>query len=323
MVRRLLFFSGLMFGLLAFGATPVEEARAEVLAHRQALNGVRRKQLSFRNELDSVAAKIEALKAKNVKSSVLKEALQKSVELSNALTRLTQEMVRLENQAVTSEKKLLIALNEEWKRLRQAFNKVSEPEQRRAMLSQLRRLRAERDQVRQSLPKEVLPDSAWAEAAEDAETLLEEADALKDREAKVRKQLKELEARIAEAKEERELARRMSDFMGDEALFDDQDRRLRLSQAETTVSSNPEGTFEAASAPSEPPVGAEVPTAPAASPPLTGSDARPVVGSKNNHRLQENDDLESLLSQKEQLKQLAEDMKARAQRLEQQARDAE
>jgi hypothetical protein len=64
--------------------------------------------------------------------------------------------------------------------------------------------------------------------SDDPEDLLEQADLLKDNEDKVRQQLKSLEKRITEAKEERELDGRVRQFLGEESLFDEQDRRLRV-----------------------------------------------------------------------------------------------
>ena len=65
-------------------------------------------------------------------------------------------------------------------------------------------------------------------ASDDPEDLLEQADLVKDNEDKVRKELKTVEKRIAEAKEERALDTRVRQFMGEDALFDEQDRRLRV-----------------------------------------------------------------------------------------------
>jgi hypothetical protein len=50
---------------------------------------------------------------------------------------------------------------------------------------------------------------------------------MRDREDQVRKQLKSLEVRIAERKDERDLDRRVNQFLGEESFFDDSDRRLR------------------------------------------------------------------------------------------------
>ena len=82
--------------------------------------------------------------------------------------------------------------------------------------------------MRAALPASQVPalDRADAER-DDPEDLLEQADALRDTEDKVRERLKALHGRITEVREERDLDRRMNDFLGEESMFDEQDRRLR------------------------------------------------------------------------------------------------
>ena len=92
----------------------------------------------------------------------------------------------------------------------------------------MRALRAERDAVRAALPAAQVPALLPAPSSDDPEELLEQADALRDAGDKVKQRLAALESRIAEAREERDLDRRMGDFLGEGAMFDEQDRRLRL-----------------------------------------------------------------------------------------------
>ena len=65
-------------------------------------------------------------------------------------------------------------------------------------------------------------------ASDDPAELLEQADAVRDAEDKVRQRMEQLQTRIHELKDERDLDRRMNDFLGEESIFDEQDRRLRL-----------------------------------------------------------------------------------------------
>ena len=63
-------------------------------------------------------------------------------------------------------------------------------------------------------------------------------DLMRDREDQVRKQLKQLEVRIAERKDERDLDRRVNQFLGEESFFDDSDRRLRVRREVTTLAAD-------------------------------------------------------------------------------------
>src|SRR5258706_516234 len=82
------------------------------------------------------------------------------------------------------------------------------------LLARMRALRKERDQVRAQLPAARLPQ-VKAEASDDPADLLEQADALRDTQDKVASRLKALERRIVEVKRERELDRRMGEFLGE------------------------------------------------------------------------------------------------------------
>jgi hypothetical protein len=92
----------------------------------------------------------------------------------------------------------------------------------------MRDLRTERDALRSALPASQVPALDRRESSDDPEDLLEQADVLRDSEDKVRQRLLALRGRITEVREERELDRRMSDFLGEESMFDEQDRRMRL-----------------------------------------------------------------------------------------------
>jgi hypothetical protein len=123
---------------------------------------------------------------------------------------------------------LLDAISEELGRMRAAWERMTDPGARREAVARLRDLRAEREQLRSRLPSAPFPPLESGHPSEDPEDLREQADAARDAEDKVRQQLRALEKRIAEAREEKELDRRMSEFLGDEYMFDEHDRRLRL-----------------------------------------------------------------------------------------------
>ena len=87
------------------------------------------------------------------------------------------------------------------------------------------------------LPAAKLPTLDTVRPSDDPEELLEQADLLRDNEEKLRRELKTLEARIAERRDEAELDRRVQRFMGEESMFDDSDRRLRVQRTVTTPAS--------------------------------------------------------------------------------------
>jgi hypothetical protein len=212
----------------------------------------------------------------------------------------------------------------------------------------MRELRAERDAVRAALPASQVPALGRSDASDDPEDLLEQADALRDSEDKVKQRLKTLKARITEVREERDLERRMNDFLGEEAMFDEQDRRLRL-----RVNTNQAVEVDATPAPRSgapflggPESGhAPIPVTADPSPPAapggpgnpvdtnqepspasaSASDRRPQVAPIRAQQLAAGDfdDLASLEAQARQLESLARELDSRAKALERQVRELE
>jgi len=91
---------------------------------------------------------------------------------------------------------------------------VSDHAARRQLIVQMRSLRAEREQVRAALPAASVPALEAPRSSDNPEDLLEQADAARDNEDKVRRELRALEGRIAETREERAFDRRLNDFLG-------------------------------------------------------------------------------------------------------------
>ncbi|OJH34435.1 TetR family transcriptional regulator [Cystobacter ferrugineus] len=211
--------------------TQAQEARARV-------RELREHQQVLRAELNTLAGRIEQLKAgqkgRLVTGSELEQALQRSQELSGQLTGLAQSLAGAESEAERRHLALHTALSEELERVRAAWDATNDRRARAGLLERMRTLRAERDAVRTALPPSQVPALPGAATSDDAEDLLEQADALRDTEDKVNQRLQALRARLTEVREERELERRMSDFLGEESMFDEQDRHLRLSVDATT-----------------------------------------------------------------------------------------
>ncbi|MET0404287.1 MAG: TetR family transcriptional regulator, partial [Cystobacter sp.] len=158
----------------------------------------------------------------------LEKALRRSQELSGQLTGLAQSLAGAESEAERRHLALHTLLSEELARVRAAWDATTERQARAGLLERMRTLRTERDAVRAALPASQVPALPAEGASDDAEDLLEQADALRDTQDKVNQRLQALRSRLTELREERELERRMSDFLGEESMFDEQDRRLRV-----------------------------------------------------------------------------------------------
>ncbi len=218
-------------------AATVGEARAAVQSERSKLSQLRAQQMARRAELNQLSARIAQMKEARGKallaSPELDAALKRSQELSAELTGLAQAVATAEQSAVAAEQSLHASLTEEIQRARASFDSTNDRAARQKLFAALKALRTERDRLRASLPASSLPPLKAEPASEEPEDLLEQADLLRDREDKLRRELKALEGRIAEAREERDLDRRMNEFLADEAMFDEQDRRIRLTRRQS------------------------------------------------------------------------------------------
>ncbi|HLL06613.1 MAG TPA: TetR family transcriptional regulator [Myxococcaceae bacterium] len=243
----------LLLGAPVWAASELEATRAKAQVARTQVRALRERQQTLRGELNGLAARIETLKAeqqgKLTTGPELEQALRRSQELSGELTGLAQSVVGAESEAERAHLALHAALSEDLKRVHAAWEATSNREQRTGLLSRMRQLRAEREAVRAALPASRVPALGPGQASDDPEDLLEQADALRDSEDKVRQRLSALKSRITEVREERALERRMNDFLGEESMFDDQDRRLRLravGDQRFAVDASPRGGGEAA-----------------------------------------------------------------------------
>lgn len=223
----------LALGAPAWGASELEAVRSRAQVARTEARTLRSRQQGLRDELNRLAARIEALKAqrqgKLTAGAELEAALRRSQELSGELTGLAQAVATAEGEAERAHLALHAALSDELARVRAAWDATPEREARAQLIARLRALRTERDAVRAALPPSRVPVLEGSEARDDDPVdLLEQADALRDTGDKVRQRLAALQARITEVREEKELERRMRDFLGEDVMFDEQDRHMRL-----------------------------------------------------------------------------------------------
>lgn len=223
---------------LGWAAGPLDALRSNSRSLREAVTGLRAEQLNGRNELSTLSARIEALKAqqkgKLLPGGELDSALKRSQELSGSLAGLSSQLTAREAELSSANLALIDALSAELNRQRAEFDRQGDRDARRALINSMRALRAERDALRAAVPEAKLPTLNTSTSSDDPEELLERADLLRDSEEKLSRQLKQLEARITERREELELDARVQRFMGEESMFDDADRRLRVQRYTTT-----------------------------------------------------------------------------------------
>jgi len=321
----------------AAGAATLAEAEQASAAARQGLSALRSLQQGTRGELSAVAKQIEAAKSARageagvLPGSGLERLLQRSQELSNQLTALARQLSEAETKALAADEALLSALGGEVDQLRSRAATAGRAE-RPAVLARLRSLREAQMRVMARLPRAAVPALA-TRSSEDPEELLEQADALRDGEDKLRARLQWVQQRLEQARAARELDRRMGDFSRDDALFDDSDRRFRMrrdivsDQAARTDAAPPQaGGAEMANAASAPTAaGGTAPgsdSAPAAptTVTVTAKDSLPQVGrTQAGAPTLEEDDVSFLELEAKRLRRQAEELGTRAGELEQKA----
>lgn len=253
---RLLALIACLTASFGWAAGPLDALRSNSRALRDAVTTLRADQLKGRNELSTLSARIETLKAqqtgKLLPGGELDSALKRSQELSGTLSGLSAQLTARESELSSANLALIDALSAELSRQRADFDRQTNRDARRALIASMRALRAERDALRAAVPEAKLPTLDTNASSDDPEELLERADLLRDSEEKLARQLKQLETRITERREEQELDARVQRFMGEESMFDDADRRLRVQRTTTTPLSetpgrggqqNPAGAF--------------------------------------------------------------------------------
>ncbi len=203
--------------------TQVSAAAAEADTTRTELN-------QKRVELSAVSQKAEALKAQSkgklVRGGQLEAVLKSSQELSAAVTALSKSLATQEAALASARTVLLQELSASLERTQARFDSAADRTARLAVLDELRALRKERDALRASVPTSQLPEVALT-TSQNPEDLLEQAELLKDAEDRATRELKALEVQLKEARAEVALDQRVRRFLGDEALFDEHDRRVR------------------------------------------------------------------------------------------------
>ena len=204
--------------------------RSAAAAEHQRLSTLEDQQATSRKALDEVAAQIAIAKRRRnslLPAGDLEALLRKSQALSADLTSLAKAVATAQAQAERADAALDVQLSEAISKARADWEHSTDRNARHGLLAQIRTLKTEREQRRARVPPQAVPTVEPPKPSDDPEDLMEQADVLLDAQDKVQKQLVAVDLRIAQVREERDLDRRMTEFLADESIFDEQDRRLR------------------------------------------------------------------------------------------------
>ena len=319
-------------------SAPLDGLRSAAAAAHQRLSTLQDQQATSRKALDEVAAQIAIAKRQRkslLPTGDLDALLRRSQTLSADLTSLAKAVATAQAQAERADAVLDVGLSEAISKARADWEHSSDRNARHGLLAQIRTLKAEREQRRARVPPQVVPTVEPPKPSDDPEDLMEQADVLLDAQDKVQKQLVAVDLRIAEVREERDLDRRMTEFLTDESIFDEQDRRLRGREASgisaTDQPANP-GDVPRVSGGGPSGQGAGSRGAATSGPEVDGPRSAnalnlPILPRVANARdaakgaqAGDADSLEALESQRRQLSSLAQQLKAQAQALADRAR---
>src|SRR5258707_5377676 len=225
------------------GASSLDALRAASEHSFQQLSKLRAEETISRGQLDSVDAQITQSKGqtkdKLLPGRQLQDLLRRSQELSNKLTDLATAIAAQESDLQHRNGLLMDALTQEIARLRYDWEISNGRGDRSDLVRATRSRGSEQQRIRGRLPETTLPTFAGGKASDDPEDLMEQADTLRDSEDKVRRQLLAVNAQIADAREQRDLERRMGEVLADQSIFDEHDRRFRTQATPAGGSSVP------------------------------------------------------------------------------------
>jgi hypothetical protein len=313
----------------ALGAPNLEALRAASEQSFRQLSKLRAKETTTRGELDAVAGQIARSKGQAkgnlLPGRQLQDLLRRSQELSNTLTDLATAIATQESELQRRNGLLSDALTQEIARLRHDWEMSKGRGERSDLLRAMRSMRSEQQRIRATLPATTLPTFAGGKSSDDPEDLLEQADTLRDSADKVRRQLQALNAQIADAREQRDLERRMGEFLADQSIFDEHDRRFRAQSTSGVGSPGPTGGPVSGGSRAPGATDSPVPPSPQAaevrSSALTESVRRdePAFSQAPPGRRSQ-DNMQALETERRRLESLARQLELQAQALEQRAR---
>jgi len=253
-------------------AAGLPQLRTEVTSAGGKVTTARNQRLQLQASLDQLAQQIEARKAakpgKLFGDAQLDDLLKQSQAISSQMT----DALKAENEAEEllrgGQARMVDELDAELARLRSRWDAAKTREERQGLVGQLKSLRAERDSLRRSMPATPVPQLS-DRPSDDPEELLERADALLDGEDKLRREEQALTRRIQELKAERELERRMNEYLSEDSLFDEHDRRLSVTRSAGVAGAD----YDSRSSPTASAPKTTSDTTPSVSPPPSANEA--------------------------------------------------
>ena len=143
-------------GAPAWAASALDAPRAEAGQARARVRELRESQQALRGELNTLAGRIEQLKAEQrgrlAAAPELDKALRRSQELSGQLTGLAQALAGAESEAERRHLALHTLLSDELARVRAAWDATTDRQARAGLLERMRTLRTEPALIHSRLP---------------------------------------------------------------------------------------------------------------------------------------------------------------------------
>lgn len=223
--------AGLLLALwLAAAPAPLDAARAGYAQAEAALQSAHASVAQTQAQLDALSQEIARAKSQQAGQPALfvpaelQKKLAESQSLAEELERRRAEERARAAQAEQARSGLFDALSQE---IAAREGKARDPQ----ALAQLQQLQAERAHVAPSAGGAV-QSPTFAKPSDDPKELRERADALRDQADKLSRQEGALQQRIQAARDQAQLDRQLRRLAGDDALFDESDRRVRVTRTE-------------------------------------------------------------------------------------------
>ena len=171
--------------------------------------------------------------------------LAQSRDLSERLAELGRQINQLESEKRNTRQGLLDLYERLVERLA-GQARQSQGERRGGLLALLQRVRAERDALRDNPADAPLrPDRLFEEsllASDDPEELSESADAVRDEQDRLRRELLRLDRAVAQQQADRRLEMEMRDFLSERSVFGEESRTLKLGSSSPAGKTNAQNT---------------------------------------------------------------------------------
>ncbi|MCI0696151.1 hypothetical protein L0337_29635 [candidate division KSB1 bacterium] len=228
-IIRLLSLTALV-GLPLFAQTPergkLQEEVGNISTH---LARLRQQQQSLSQQADSLARDIQRRKQQSpslLQDRSLNAALRFSQTLADSMQQLQQEENRVDRLLRQKAEQLLKILNEEIARLANDGEKLKreknskQREQVKAELLECREWQRRCQALLEQPPPAIIIYEVEVKSEDSPETLRRKADFLRDQSDRLRREVKRLDGKIAEIKDETQVRERMTDFTDELALLD-------------------------------------------------------------------------------------------------------